>query len=146
MTDELTAFQEENCLLRREGRLSDSTLDGSKDTQNNGETKPNVAHKSHSLLLPLSQTNNVTLWNSFWLKVSTLLAIAALSFCLLISLVVTFVLSEQRHGLSSPQSRYRYAWTYGPTVGQSFSSDLQGKPFTKVLRSPCWNYMLVVED
>jgi hypothetical protein len=60
----------------------------------------------------------VSFWNPPWLRTGTLLGLATLFACLIASLVAIFVTSEQRHGLSSPQSKYRYAWTYGPTISE----------------------------
>ena len=57
-------------------------------------------------------------WNPPWLQRGTLLGLVALFIYLIASLVAIFVASEQKYGLSSPQSKYHYVWTYGLTIGE----------------------------
>lgn len=86
------------------------------------DKRAQVTCRSNSSPVPAtSASTELRLWNTIWLQVGNLYGILALLVILIVSLISIFVVSQQRHGLGSPVSTYRYAWTYGPTASQSYT-------------------------
>lgn len=73
--------------------------------------------------LTSSRDDAVDFWNPPWLWTSTLIGLASLFLCLIVSLLAVFVISLQKHGITSPQSNYRLGWTYGPTIDEYFAGE-----------------------
>jgi len=118
MKDIAIYVQEDTVLVPDNDNASDRTSDTRARSQYDIKSQSNVTLNSRALLLPLSQAQDISLWNPSWLQYKTLLGIATVSLCLISSVIMIFSMSQHNHGLSSPQSKYRYAWTYGPTLGE----------------------------
>ena len=100
---------EHSNLLSVQADVTDNHLDSiaseySSQTANNKKDNATHSDTAHEF------------WNPFWLRKSTLLALAALFASLAIALVALWSSNKAQKGFPITLSSNHYAWTYGPTA------------------------------
>jgi hypothetical protein len=102
--------------LRRDSMAQDDV-----DLQPNGQDQ-----EASSEILPTKPTVSVLesrpdlpYWNPIWLQKLVLAAFGLVSFSSLLAVVILYLVSNSRHGLSHQNSNNHYTWRYGPTASKS---------------------------
>lgn len=145
MSNTLETFEESQHFSPSEVLIPDirSTISDQSTHHNQSERDSRATARTPPQVLDEGQ---IQWWKCFWLNSATLWLLATLSVLLIGGLVTIFTISEAQHGFNSPNSQYRYGWTYGPTVGKFTCARHTRGCATDYAHSSCRAHMFVVES
>jgi hypothetical protein len=119
--DDHTPDNQDQSRANQEHLRRDSTFQDDGDLQTDGQYP-----QASSEILPTKPTlsvserhSNLPYWNPIWLRKPILIAFALVNLGCLLAVVVLYLVSNSRHGLSHQKSNNHYTWKYGPTASKS---------------------------